>query len=47
MIATPEIKQFKITSELDFLVLACDGIFDKLNNEETIKCVWNSVEDNK
>ena len=27
--------------------MGCDGIFDKLNNEETIECVWNSVADNK
>lgn len=32
VIALPEIKQFKITSEHDFVVLGCDGIFDKLNN---------------
>jgi len=29
------------------LILACDGIFDKLSNEETVECVWNSVKDNK
>ncbi len=47
VIATPEIKQFKISGEHDFVVLGCDGIFDKLSNEETIECVWNSVSDNK
>ena len=36
VIATPEVKQFQITSDHDFLILACDGIFDKLNNEETV-----------
>lgn len=24
-------------------MLACDGIFDKLSNEECIECVWNTV----
>jgi serine/threonine protein phosphatase PrpC len=43
VIATPEIKAFKITKEHDFIVLACDGIFDKLSNTDTVKCVWNSV----
>jgi serine/threonine protein phosphatase PrpC len=36
VIATPEIKQFKISSEHDFVVLGCDGIFDKLSNEDTV-----------
>ena len=47
VIATPEIKQFKISSDHDFIILGCDGIFDKLSNEDTVKCVWNSVTDNK
>jgi serine/threonine protein phosphatase PrpC len=45
IIATPEIKTFEITSHHDFIVMGCDGIFDKLNNQDTIKWVWNSVED--
>ena len=36
VISTPEIKQFKITKEHDFVVLACDGIFDKLSNHDCI-----------
>lgn len=47
VVATPEIKSFKITKEHDFVVLGCDGIFDKLNNQETVQCVWNSVKDNR
>jgi protein phosphatase 2C family protein 2/3 len=46
VIAVPEIKSFRIIDEYDFIVLACDGIFDKLSNKETIDCVWNSVKDN-
>lgn len=38
VIATPEIKSFKVTRENDFLLLASDGIFDKLNNREVINC---------
>jgi protein phosphatase PTC2/3 len=37
IIATPEIKTFEITSHHDFIVMGCDGIFDKLNNQDTIK----------
>ncbi|CDW80413.1 serine threonine protein phosphatase [Stylonychia lemnae] len=47
VIADPEIKSFKISNEHDFVILGCDGIFDKLNNQDTMACVWNSVNDNK
>jgi protein phosphatase 2C family protein 2/3 len=46
VVATPEIKTFKIHDEYDFIVLGCDGIFDKLSDKETIACVWNGVKDN-
>lgn len=46
VIAIPEIKSFEITSEHDFVLIGCDGIFDKMNNTDTIKSVWKSVEDN-
>ena len=32
VIATPEIKSFRIAEEHDFIVIASDGIFDKLSN---------------
>ena len=32
VIATPEIKAFRISNEHDYIVLGCDGIFDKLSN---------------
>jgi len=36
VIPTPEIKSFKITKDHDFIVLACDGIFDKLSNNDAV-----------
>lgn len=36
VVATPEIKSFKITSAHDFIVLGCDGIFDKISNKDAI-----------
>ena len=42
--AIPEIRSFKLDSSHDFIILACDGIFDKMNNEDCIDCVWNTVE---
>lgn len=47
VIAIPEIKAFKIKREHDFIVMGCDGIFDKMSNRDCITCVWNSVKDNK
>jgi len=32
VISIPEIKSFKIEDSYDFILLGCDGIFDKLNS---------------
>jgi protein phosphatase 2C family protein 2/3 len=42
--AEPEIKVFQIAKHHDFIVLGCDGIFDKLTNEDINKCVWLSCD---
>jgi len=48
VIATPEITSFQLSAFThDFLVLGCDGIFDKMTNKDVVDCVWNSVKDNK
>jgi len=43
IIADPEIWKFKIQKEMDFVLLACDGIFDKCTSAEVIQCVWEGV----
>ena len=45
LIATPEIKAFKIKNEHDFIVLGCDGIYDRISNRESIQVIWNAVRD--
>ena len=45
LIATPEIKAFRIKKEHDFIVLGCDGIFDRINNKEAINVVWKCTDD--
>ncbi len=45
LIAVPEIKSFKIKEEYDFIVIGCDGIFDKLSSKEVIKYIWRSSND--
>ncbi len=43
IVATPEIRSFKITNDTDFLVLGCDGIFDQISNKEILDCVWMTM----
>ena len=45
LISTPELKAFKIKKEHDFIVLGCDGIFDRISNKEAIQVIWNSAND--
>lgn len=47
VISTPDIKEFKIQKHHDFIVLACDGVFDKMSNQDIVKCVWESCDPNK
>jgi serine/threonine protein phosphatase PrpC len=44
VIADPEIKVFQITKQHDYIILACDGIFDKMSNADVNACVWNSCQ---
>ena len=44
VIAKPEIKSFKVEDCHDFIVLGCDGIFDKMTNQECVGAVWSSYE---
>ena len=37
VVAIPDIKEFTIDDKMDFLLLGCDGIFDKISNAEVIK----------
>lgn len=37
VIAISDIKEFDIDDKMDFLLLGCDGIFDKISNAEVIK----------
>ena len=45
--AEPEIRQFQIQKNHDFIVLASDGVFDKMSNEDISRCVWESCDKNK
>lgn len=42
--AVPDIRTFQIAKQHDFIVLASDGIFDKLNDDDCGKAVWMTCE---
>lgn len=39
VVATPEIRHAELNDAASFLILACDGIWDMLSNEEAVKIV--------
>jgi protein phosphatase 2C family protein 2/3 len=43
MTAIPDIRAFTINEDHDFVVLACDGIFDKLSNREIVDSVVSAI----
>lgn len=43
VIAEPEIFKFS-HEELDFAVLASDGVYDKLSNQQVVETVWETIE---
>jgi len=42
----PDIKEFEITESWDFVILACDGIFDKMENMDVLNVIWDSINTN-
>lgn len=46
IIPTPEIKNFRILPEHDFILMCSDGIFDRIDNNKAVECVWESFREN-
>ncbi|CAA7017235.1 unnamed protein product [Microthlaspi erraticum] len=42
VIAVPEVSHHQITTQDQFLVLATDGVWDMLSNDEVVSLVWSS-----
>jgi len=43
IVCEPDIKSFKIQDNFDFIMIGCDGIFERLNNRDCIDAVWDRV----
>ena len=40
VVALPDVVEFELNEEYNFIVMGCDGIFDDLSNEEVINAAW-------
>ena len=45
--AYPDVEVFELTSDHEFVVLACDGIWDVLSNEEVLDFVRQRIAEKK
>ncbi|KAF9366664.1 Protein phosphatase 2C 2 [Mortierella sp. NVP85] len=45
LIANPDVKEHKLTDEDEFLVLACDGIWDCMTSKQVIKFIRREIAD--
>lgn len=41
--AEPDVVELNITDELDYILLACDGVFDRLDNEYINTLIWTEI----
>ena len=46
IISIPEIKYFDNNNKNDFILIGCDGIFEKLKNKEVIEKIWKDINSN-
>lgn len=43
IISTPDIKYFDITDNFDFILIGCDGVFEKMKNKQIVDSIWNNI----
>jgi len=43
IVCDPEIRSFKLRDNFDFLLIGCDGIFERLSNKQVIDTVWERI----
>jgi serine/threonine protein phosphatase PrpC len=47
IISIPEIKYFDNTDKNDFILIFCDGVYEKLKNKDIIDCIWKEITEKK
>jgi serine/threonine protein phosphatase PrpC len=47
VVSTPDIVEFELNDQYNFLVIACDGVFDVLSNMEILECIKIVLKINK
>ena len=47
IISIPEIKYFDNTDKNDFILIFCDGIYEKLKNKDINDCIWDEIKKKK
>jgi serine/threonine protein phosphatase PrpC len=47
VVCTPDIVEFELNDQYNFLVIACDGVFDVLSNMEILECIKIVLKINK
>lgn len=45
--ANPDTYSFDLTSDTDFILMGCDGIWEKKSNEEAVKWVYEEINKQK
>ncbi|CDW84725.1 protein phosphatase 2c containing protein [Stylonychia lemnae] len=44
VIAEPDITAFKINKNFDYILMGCDGIFDKIETKDCIHLIWQNIQ---
>jgi hypothetical protein len=47
IIATPEIKYFDISDSFDYILIGCDGVYEKMKNKELTDTMWKLIRENE
>ena len=47
IISIPEIKYFDNSDKNDFILMFCDGVYEKLKNKDIIDCIWKEINKKK
>lgn len=43
VVCEPEITVFKLKDNFDFFMIGCDGIFERLNNNDMVSAIWDRI----